>query len=354
MVKNMFKKFIVCFFCIVLSVLIAAGSVVYIVDPFNHYRANSDLTKIIYTMPYYQNVGIAKYTKYDTLITGSSMTQNFRAWWFDEKLNCKAIRLSFDGGITADFEELLKSALSNKNNQLKAVYFGLDNYLITADSQLNKEENRIPKYFIDNNPFTDIKYLLNKDILFNYLVTYNSYKNYSDYDFYEMHAWDNNNPNYSAKSVLSDFTIKPFEEKKPLNYFIGDCDNFISRVGKIVKENPQIDFIFFAPPYSIMYWYDQLSRGTLDATVYALNYTYSKLLENKNVRMFYFQNEFSMITDLDKYKDANHYCTDYNKYMLECFVSGKDEITAENYQSVINEMKSYAESYDFETLLQQK
>lgn len=346
----MFKKFCIGFLSITLAVIIAAGALVYVIDPFNVYRADKDMTKIIYQMPYYQNIGIAKYTEYDTLISGTSMTQNFRANWFDKKLGCRAIRLSFDGGIVSDFEALLKTATENNKN-LKTVYFGLDNYLITADSKLNDVNDRIPEYQLDGNPFTNIKYLLNKDVIFNYIPTYFSYKNYPDYDFYEMHAWDYGVTTYSGEKLLNGYMIPEKQDKAAQDSFMEPCEDFLNAFEPIIKQNPNIQFVLFAPPYSILYWHKLMQEGSLDATIYAMDYAYGKLLNYGNVRMFYFQSDFEKITDFDKYKDPNHYSSDYNRFMLDCFVSGEMEVTSENYRDVLQSMKKYAESYDYDSIL---
>jgi len=349
----MFKKFCICFICITLALLIGVGGVVYIVDPFNVYRADKDVAKIIYQNPYYQNIGIAKFAEYDTLITGTSMTQNFRGWWFDEKFNCKAVRLSFDGGIVSDFEALLDTA-TNNNKKLETVYFGLDNYLITADSKLNDISERIPEYELDDNQFSKVQYLFNKDILFNYMLTYFSYKNLETYDFYEMHAWDTLNPTYSKESVINGYDIPEKEEEKETQYFIPSCDDFLNAIGRIVENNPDINFVFFAPPYSILYWNTLIRNGKLEATMYALDYVYGKLFQYDNVKMFYFQNDFENITNLDNYKDATHYRTEINKFMLDCFENGENEITKENYKNELDKMKAFAFSYDYDTLLSER
>lgn len=349
----MYKKFCIGFFCITLALLIAVGGVVYAIDPFNVYRADKDMTKIIYQMPYYQNIGIAKYTEYDTLITGTSMTQNFRGNWFDEKLGCKAIRLSFDGGVVSDFEAIIKTAVKN-NKELKTVYFGLDNYLITAESKLNDINTRIPEYELDNNPLTNVKYLLNKDILFKYIPTNFSYKNYPEYNFYEMHAWDTADSDFSKERVLSEYEIAEKAEMKPDDAFKEQSDILLKSIEPSIKENPHINFVLFAPPYSILYWHNLIQTGSLNATVAALEYVYSELFKYDNVRIFYFQNDFERITNLDEYKDANHYGTDYNRFMLDCFADGKMEINESNYKDVLSSMKKFAEEYDYDSVLTDK
>ena len=341
----MFKRFCVISLCVILAVCTAVGSFVFAIDPFNVYRADSDLKNIIYQFPYYQNTGIARHAKYDTLITGTSMTQNFRAWWFNEKFGGSAVRLSFDGGVCEDFDALLNCAYKS-GNEIRSVYFGLDNYLITSDSKLVDINERIPEYLVDSNPLNDIKYLLNKDILFKYIPTYFSYKKLDSYDFYEMHAWDRNNYVFSEESVLKYYERPEPAEPLPENDFIDESDIMLEMLLKYVREHPETNFIFFAPPYSKLYWNSQRISGKLSATVAALKHVYGELLKNKNVRVFFFQNDIERIEKLDNYKDETHYCTDYNKYMLECFVSGERELTRANYESALNGMEAYANTLD--------
>ncbi|MCR4615046.1 MAG: hypothetical protein K5756_02725 [Clostridiales bacterium] len=337
----MFKKFCVISLCIILAVCTAVGGLVFAIDPFNVYRADSDLKKIIYQFPYYQNTGIARHGKYDALITGTSMTQNFRAWWFNEKFGCNAARLSFDGGVLQDFDALLNCAYKS-GNEIKAVYFGLDNYIITSDSKLVDIDERVPEYLIDNNPFNDIKYLLNKDILFKYIPTYFAYRKLDTYDFYEMHAWDRDNYIFSEESVLKGYTRPDPAPPLPEDEFIDESGLVLETLLKYVREHPETSFTFFAPPYSKLYWNSLRISGKLSATVAALKHVYGELLKNKNVRVFYFQNDIERIENLDNYKDETHYCTDYNKYMLDCFVSGERELTLSNYESELDKMEAYA------------
>ena len=345
----MYKKFFISFLTLTIAFIFICTSLVFFVDPFNHYRANQDKTKIIYQLPYYQNIGIAKYAPYDTLITGSSMTQNFNALCFNEKFCCDAIRLSFDGGILSDYCTLLTCA-TKYNPNLKYIYFGLDNYLITADSSLLNETNRIPDYLSDTNPFNDVKYLLNKDVVFNYTRTYFSYKFSDSYDFYKMHSWDNGTVNFSKDSVLNGYIHPIPQSEKKSDFFIKEAKTLANNIGCIVKNNPNIEFIFFAPPYSILYWNTILVEGKLPATITAIAKVYESLFQFDNVRIFYFQDNKEMIVNLDNYKDPTHYRTSYNEYMLECFATGKNELSSETYRYTLTEMQNWVENYNFDLL----
>ena len=349
----MFKKYVCVFLSACFLLLAACGGFVYAVDPFNHYRADKDKTKIIYQNPYYQNIGIAKYAQYDTLITGSSLTQNVRAWWFDDALGCDAVRLSFDGGYLPEYCELLRTATKYQKN-LKTVYFGLDNYLITADSALAQAESKIPSYLTDDNPFTDVSYLLNRDVLFDKIRVYFAYKYSDTYDFYEMHAWgavERDPKVFNKEKTLRTYKPKAQPDDVAPDAFLDEADAVYDALSGFVRDNPQTQFVFFAPPYSILYWLGLRAAGTLDATIDALRSVYTRLLQFDNVRLFFFQDDMQRITELDNYKDYSHYCTDYNRYMLGCFADGAHEISAENCGDVLDNMRRNVAAFDEDAFL---
>lgn len=345
----MFKKFCAIFIAVVFVFLSSASILVYIVDPFNHYRAPDDYTKIIYQNSLYQNVGIAKHAKFDTLITGSSMTQNFRANWFDEKFGCKAIRLSFDGGNIKSFDTLLDTAL--KGDKIKTVYFGIDNYNLTGETTNLTLSPDIPEYLYDENPFNDVNYLLNKDIIFKYLRSYFSYSLYKDYNFYEMLVWDNNTSyEYSKEAILKSYERESAHEESKFDFYSDFNNKTTELLIRHVSNNPETEFVFFAPPYSIFYWDSIVRKGKLNATLYSLEHTYKELLKYKNVKLFYFQSNTEIITDFNNYRDYSHYKTSVNKYMLDCFENGDCSVSASELESTLENMKQIVLNYNFDSL----
>lgn len=345
----MYKRFFICSLSVTLSVLLLLGGLVFAIDPFYHYRCPEDFNDIIYHQTYHQNTGIAQHSVYDTLITGSSMTQNFRADHFDHKTGSKALCLPFEGGTLKDYLTLFDVAIkSNKN--LKRIYFGLDNYIITQDSALYSESNRIPDYLVDGKWYTDVNYLLNKDVLFKYIRVHFGTKLVPDYDFYSAQVWQRSDDGFSKEDVIKSYEMPEKHKPYDKNRFLEIAGLVSKELCKRIEDNPEIEFVIFAPPYSILYWYEKTECGNLDATVYALEQVYAKLLKYDNVRFFYFQNNFDMISNLDRYKDLSHYHSDYNEYMLDCFISGENEITKENYIDALKSMKKYVLEYDFEAL----
>ena len=79
-------KWIKIFFGLSLIGVLFVGGVNYIVDPFQQYRVKT-FYPIAFTNERYQNAGLSKNFEYDSLILGTSMTENFILDEVEKKLN---------------------------------------------------------------------------------------------------------------------------------------------------------------------------------------------------------------------------------------------------------------------------
>jgi hypothetical protein len=70
------KKFLKVVFALLVFGILSIGGVNYIVDPFQQYRVKT-FYPIAFTNQRYQNAGLSKNFEYDSLILGTSMTENF-------------------------------------------------------------------------------------------------------------------------------------------------------------------------------------------------------------------------------------------------------------------------------------
>ena len=74
--KTNFKKWIFLLFVTILAIIVVLVSLAYIIDPFFQFRVKDN--KYMLTGRFV-SPGLIKNYEYDTLILGSSMTQNFRS-----------------------------------------------------------------------------------------------------------------------------------------------------------------------------------------------------------------------------------------------------------------------------------
>lgn len=213
--KNQYNAFVLKTMLITLMLIVFFIAIIVIIDPFYHYHAPIEPLKLIAEKQAYQNVGIAKHIEYDSFITGSSMTENFKVTQFNELYNCNTIKLSFSGARAENYRILFEAAFNEK--EIKNVFMGfdIDSFIHASDSMTNK----IPKYLYDNNLFTDTEYVLNKTVMINYAL--NSLKksiNNEIKDWDEIYTWHQYFL-FSEKTVKNSYNRPSKRDKKATNIF---------------------------------------------------------------------------------------------------------------------------------------
>ena len=124
-------------------------------------------------------------------------------------------------------------------------------------------------------------------------------------------------------------------------------------ITSLAKEYPDIDFYYFYPPYSISSWYHDLENGELYRKLEAEEYFTELILPYKNIHLFSFNNRTDITTDLNNYKDNNHYGCWVNSLMLKWMSEGKYQLTEDNYKEYFEKEYDYYTNYDYSKLLEQ-
>ena len=77
------------------------------------------------------------------------------------------------------------------------------------------------------------------------------------------------------------------------------------------------------------------------------------LLECPNVKLYNFHDKYDIITNLDNYRDKEHYASHVNSMILELIAAGDGLVTKENYRACHESEKEYYLNYDYESIYQQ-
>jgi len=302
----------------------------YSIDPFQHYRKAK-----IYTFNYsgnqrYLNPGLAKNYDFNSIIIGTSMTENFT---LDrtKMIMHNPIKLSIAGGKAYEFKQILEIAFASHN--IQTVLFGLDVY-----SFLNIKESYdgLPDYLCDDNFFNDYKYLLHFDTLkraFKVLFSKDNNKNQKDYNYNHMFEWQAfNQKNFTLGNVIDNWNNrdKLFKHQKNLWNFQELKNNFDESLYKIIAENKNINFILFFPPYSALTYKDWEEKDSLNTILEFKEYMYNKLAALENVSLYDFQIAKEITHNLNNYKDITHYSQDINYWIIDQIYYGNFLITPEN------------------------
>lgn len=332
-------------YSMILLILIAAA--VILIDPFVHFHSPYFGLAATETDERGQMIGVAKNISYDTAIVGSSMSENFEAGWFDDGIiGNRTVKLSMQGAHFDDYSRLLDAVL--KRPETKTVIICLDNYLILHDP--GEYPTTIPEYLENDTPKDDIYYLWNKSVAFMYLPQFiinnisEGFSADSAYCWADRYRFDK----YVARASYLPFRLLQQDPEEAYDTYFGRVDELTAKLLPYIEERPDVTFMFFSPPYSIMYWDDCILRGRLTAEICALNELYKKLLEYDNVRLFYFQDDWDIITDLDNYKDYSHFSKDISHYIYECMRDGKHELNAGTSFDTLLKFSEDVAAYDHE------
>ncbi len=348
------KKFIgfILIFSFVMGGLI--GIINWVIDPFQQYRVDT-----FYPISYdtdkqrYKNGGFAKNFSYDSLILGTSMTENFILSEVEEELNFKkAIKLSISGGSAKEQSITLGTAITNNKN-LKNVLWGLDTFVFFGEEDnLAYGEGSFPFYLYDSNYFNDYEYLLSINTLKasgEALVNPHLINDKVIYDQNRMYQWQHNFPNsFTQENVQNAWDNREeflnFEEDKQT--FLYMRNSFDTNFLQIIKNNPQIHFKVFFPPYSILVFKVFEEREQMIDVLEFKKYVYHCLLECKNVTLYDFQTTSKTTTNLDNYKDLTHYHQKINTWILEQIKVKKYLVTKENIDQHLQNLRDQIQAYN--------
>lgn len=350
-----YKKWVIAFFAMFLAVLALLGSFTAVVDPYFHYHA--PLEGLAYDIFYqrYQNDGIVKHFDYDAVITGSSMTENFKTSLCDELFGVNTVKVPFSGAGLKELDMNLRAAFES-GNDIKMVIMGLDyGEFIRDKDYMAYDDEDYPKFLYDKNPINDVKYLFNKSIFKTSLdVLLRTRAGLETTSFDEYCAWEPG-ISYGREAVfflyerhwMEDEIFHLDEERKALLH-----GNISQNILETVQAHPETEFYFYFPPYSVLFWDKQYRMGVLELQLDAEMEVVEMLLPHENVHLFSFMDDFELAEDFDRFKDYIHHDPQVNDMILECMASGEHRLTAENYQAYHEKLYDYYTNYDFDALFE--
>ncbi len=338
---------------LMLFIFAAITAVVVYVDPFFHYHTPLQGFPYIVDNQLSQNPGMAQNMDYNSCIIGSSMTVNFDTDDFSEIMGLDTLKLSYSGAYPKDDYNILsivfdQNTYARKNNPMKAVFFAMDIPTMAADTETIKYP--LPEYLYDKNIFNDVKYVLNKDVLLQYILRpmiqgkgsdlseiYFSWWTPEYYNIqWVMHTYEE--PAKNPVELDADALIEPSRQ------------NLEKNILPFVEENKDTQFYFFFPPYSILYWHNIMQDNTFEATMKQYQFVADELLKYDNVHLFYFQN-MEEVTDLNNYADYSHYKPAINRFMVECFKDGRYQIhSSQEMEKELEKMRDIINEFDYDAL----
>ena len=287
------------------------------------------------------------------MIAGSSTAENFNNRWFDETFGVTSIKAIKSSAVTAQLDYYLKEAFDS--NDIKNVFYSLDIFSLSGDPYLDFPDESMPVYLYDKNPFNDVKYLFNKDVIFEDIPYMIAATFLDDYDEGTSYNWAQYNKVFGKEAALSHY-VRPKETADEISAeeYVPLVDGNVDILEEMVKTHPDTKFYFFYPPYSILWWDSMIRSGQLEQSMYAAEASMKRLLPYENVKMYYFQNEEDIALTLSLNMDQVHFTPETNHWMVEEMWKDNYRLNVDNYKEELDKMRIIAEKIraDYEGMVE--
>lgn len=346
--------------------LVLIAGFVWLMDPFYHYHRPLFDIPVVLENAVYQTAGAARNLEYDSAVVGTSMTENIHTSWFDEAFDWKTMKLSYSGARSDDLKAIFEQ-MNLHEGPLKHVVMDLNDYQLSCESWTSYVER--PEYLYDENPWNDYQYLLSRDVLLKSvrrgLDGLTKEKDNIDlaYTWEEDTLFCKEMALDSASVVRGQLIWERYQQfgeeglyattgNLSENYGIKlqNCKENLENIIPFIEKHPETKFYIMLPAYSMLYWEEKVLTGELEDTIALYEYAVGTLLQHENVKVYYFQKEEEIITNLDNYRDSTHHKPEYNHYMFECIRDDKNLLTVENYKEKLGEMYEFARDFSYAKL----
>ncbi len=351
--RSWVKIFISAFVCLVILMAVMVA----VIDPFFHYH--KPLSSFYYRLDNerYQNNGITRNFDYNALITGTSMTQNFKESQAEELWDKDFIKVSYAGAMYKELNDNIELALST--HDVDVVVRSLDgSYLLTDKDAQRDDLGTYPEYLYDNNVFNDVNYLLNSTVIGGYCLPmiFNTFSGQesgiTSFDEYG---------NWMGEASLGAAAVLGYREsfEAPESEITSLTEEEIQTLTDTVKQNitdtatthPDTQFYYFFPPYSAAYWGGSWEKGTMLKEMECYRLAASLILPYENIHLFAFDDMTDITCNLDNYRDVSHYSGDINDMMLEMMARDENRLTLDSYNDYYDKVEQFYKEFDFNSLI---
>lgn len=343
------KNWLIIVASVSLTLLLFVGALNYIIDPLQHYRKATWYRTCFCEDARYLNPGLARNFNYDSIIIGSSMSENFVPSYIDERLKTKVLKLSISGATAYEENRMMETAI--RTGKVRNIIFGLDVFSFMGDPKgLRYGDGSVPFHLYDNSYLNDYKYLLNIDTLVNqsrHSITASLFNKREQLDIDMAYNWSRSYT-FSKENAVNDLLTRVKRKKisaEKLRFAVLK-ESFDQNIMPHIKSNPQIKFYIFYPPYSILTWVDISEKGFLEDALNFNRYVFEATRQFNNVKVYNFQDEGKITLDLDNYKDVNHYSQTINEFIIDSIAKNAYLMTEENAEGHFERLKDQVKGYE--------
>lgn len=343
--NHAYKRWTVCLLAGFAGLLVLCAGTVYAVDPYFHYH-DPDPHAEVYFDERYQCAGLLRGQPYETLLLGTSLTANYRAFWFDVFYDTSTVKVSLPDGGFGEFDRALEYAFARQD--VKRVIFGLDPNILIRDPAQAPDE--LPAYLYDDNPWNDGSYLLSRSVLERCAYVAGKKALGRTQPLQDAYVWDGT-VFFSRELALAGYQRPPQSGSVlPRDAFFEPCDENLKVVTGWLERHPDTQFVFFLSPYSILFWDKMQRTGETDAMLAALSRTVDVLSAYDNAEVQCFLADREIIADLDNYADHIHVAGRVTYRLAQAMPGGTYLLTKENKTQILDGLREFVVHYDYDSI----
>ena len=334
------KLWVLAYLLLVAAALSVVSVKVAQVDPFFHYH-KPYLDNYYYTLNNQrsQNDGIFRHFDYDAVITGSSMSLDFRTSEAEALFGHRFIKAPYDGATFYEVDQGLRTGFRN-NPEIRLVFRSLDlGALLHNKDYLRMDLGDYPAYLYDDDPFNDVHYLFNRDVLFDRVYPMVLANDKPDFQggitSFDDYAALTPHKTFGYKTVYPAGMPRIYRGTPPV--FTAEeeqrvRDNIRQNIAVLALEHPEAEFYCYIAPLGAGTWLKWYREGKIEQIMRAKEISLEELIPLENVRVFDFSDLTEITADLNNYRDTAHFGSWISSLMLRWMHEGKYELTEENYR----------------------
>lgn len=339
-------KFVGCFLGGMVGFLLVWTLLVFVLDPYIYYHRAWGL-KNVFNNSRARVPGVMRNFEYDTVLFGTSMCQNFKCSEIDSIWQAKSIKATSAGLTSTEFSKYFNTALRYRKDKFKLCIMGVD---IWSFSKKEMPGKRSYQYLYEDRVFP-VEYFYSADTasaMLDMIVT-NIEANYDHIAQHELNedVMFSNKPRYKFNRANLEKDVRKIKQT-PANPNADTIKHFDEHLFTHVRNNPDIQFEMFLPPYSIYFWCFLRESGVLEDHLAARDKFACMAAQYPNVKLHDFQADFDIACGLDHYKDITHYSPAVNTRILQDMKAGKNVFSLEEFQQRTNLLRQRSAEYQAE------